>query len=239
MRHFGSNRRGCRIFPAPEQNDGVGMGMKQRTLLGIDCAISFHRWQVGHHHSEWFFAASLSPAQFLHCGWIRCITGQMESTDALTAIMPPLRTRSRSGFQSILAVHLLARKRQIMNVRAACGAGNRLSMEAAIPGIEVFLSAFAAHGEPCHCREWSVVRKVANNGEAWTALCAVDERVAVPSILRVDLRVAIHAQSQVGGDRLNSFHRLAIPLSRIPFPEKEVCRPPIDGRCARAVKLLH
>ncbi len=68
----------------------------------------------------------------------------------------------------------------------ASRAGVRLRVKSAIPGILVLRDARLAHPEARHRGELAVVRDPAHDREAWPAVGAVDERVAVPAIARVE-----------------------------------------------------
>ena len=83
-------------------------------------------------------------------------------------------------------------------MRSAFPAGIGLRMEAAVGRVGVFGSAFGAHREPLHARVWAVVGQLLYDGEARSAIGAVDERVAVTSIRRVEkLRQAVVAGREV------------------------------------------
>lgn len=56
-------------------------------------------------------------------------------------------------------------------------AGDRLGMEPAIGGIEVFRSAQRAHGKRCHGCFLTVIGQMANDGESRAAVRTVDQGI--------------------------------------------------------------
>jgi len=65
---------------------------------------------------------------------------------------------------------------------AADGTGVGLSVEAPVERVAVFGLAVRAHGKDAHCRLIAVVGHVQHDGEAWAAVSAVDERIAITSV---------------------------------------------------------
>ena len=85
--------------------------------------------------------------------------------------------------------------------RAAVGAGHRLGVEAAVGGIVVLGRAGGAQGEVAHGRVGPVVGEPERDGEAGTAVGAVDERVAGTAVAgSKQLGQAVVAHGDVGGD---------------------------------------
>src|SRR5215208_612919 len=93
-----------------------------------------------------------------------------------------------------LAVQLVAEAIQQLHLRAAEWAGVWLGVEAAVRGVVVLVLALGAHLEACHRGHGPVVGYRAGYGEAWPAVRAVGERVAVAPVRGVeDLRQALLA----------------------------------------------
>lgn len=86
------------------------------------------------------------------------------------------------------------------------GAGGGLRVKAPIKWIFVLSPASLAHREVTHRGPCSVVRNVFDDGEARTAVSAVNKGIAVTAILRVEqLGETIDAGSDVGRDGNKAF----------------------------------
>jgi len=84
---------------------------------------------------------------------------------------------------------------------AALPAGVGLGVEAAVEWVIVFGLAGGAHCECGHGGLWPVVGDAAGDGEAGAAVGAVEERVAVAAVTRIEkLAEAVGAGGGVGGD---------------------------------------
>src|SRR5690606_30479027 len=70
----------------------------------------------------------------------------------------------------------------VVQAWAAVGAGDGLGVETAVGGIVVFAGAALAHRESGHGGTGPVVGQRGDDGEAGTAVGAVDERVPVPAV---------------------------------------------------------
>src|SRR5271167_279354 len=70
--------------------------------------------------------------------------------------------------------------------RSTLPAGVGLGMKAAVQRILVFRKTCRAHGKPRHRRARPVIRNIANNSEARSAVGAIDERIAIAPVIRVE-----------------------------------------------------
>jgi hypothetical protein len=72
-------------------------------------------------------------------------------------------------------------------------------MEATIQWIFILSPASGTHLERCHGRGRAVVGDISDDREAGAAVGAVDERIAVAAVLRIEqLRQAVAADAYIG-----------------------------------------
>ena len=84
-------------------------------------------------------------------------------------------------------------------------------MEAAIERIGILGGALLAHGERRHGGGSAVVGQVVNNGEAWPTIRAVDKRVTVATVVRVEqLGHAVIAGGKLGRHKCGLCHVLIV-----------------------------
>src|ERR1039458_5846746 len=69
--------------------------------------------------------------------------------------------------------------------RSTLPAGVGLGVKAAVQRILVFRKTCRAHGKHRHRRARPVVRNIANDGEAWPAVSAVNKWIAIAPVIRV------------------------------------------------------
>jgi len=97
--------------------------------------------------------------------------------------------------------------------RPAHGTCIRLSMETPVEGVLILGLAIRAHNEAAHGGVGPVVGQRLDDGETWTAVGAVGERIAIAAVARVeDFGQAVGAGGDVGQhqDRLGAM-LLAVP----------------------------
>ena len=137
-----------------------------------------------------------------------------------TPLTATIRPSSRPRDRLVVAAH----------ARPARRARVRLGVEAAVARVVVLGLAGGAHDEAGHRRPRAVVRDAGDDREARAAVRAVDERVAIPPIGRVEeLREAGVAGRDVRGDR-----RVRAPGARaLPDHEVRASRPPERPRTPR------
>ena len=123
------------------------------------------------------------------------------------------------------------------SARPALRARQRLGVEAAVAGVVVLGRARGAEREPGHRGVGSVVGQPHGDREPRTAVRAVDERVAVPAVGRVEqLAQAVVAHGDVGRDERDPAARRGSRRSgsRPRGPQRAVrARPTRCSRCAR------
>lgn len=88
----------------------------------------------------------------------------------------------------------------------------RLSVEPPVERIFVLGAASFTHSECSHCCERPIIGDIFDDGEPGPAVCAVDERVAIPTIgLIEELPQTIRAGGDVRRNELVPFVPLAVP----------------------------
>ncbi len=161
--------------------------------------------QIGQHDGERFADPQLAAAQFGHGGGVAGVAGQMEATQPLDGDNAPVAQQSAGGLQRVLAggrFSCVARSLQ-PQARPTDGAGDGLGVEAPVEGVSVFSGTVGAEREAGHRCQRPVVGDVADDGEARAAVGAVDKRVAVAAVGRVEqLAQAVVADGHVGRDGL-------------------------------------
>jgi hypothetical protein len=126
----------------------------------------------------------------------------MEPADPLRRDDPAVSKESGGGTEGIGGLDRVAELVQQPQARTTRATGIRLRVEAAVQRRVVLAPAIGAHPEGRHGGRRAVVRHVAGDGEARSAVGAVRERIPVAAVCRIeDLGEAVHARRQVGGDR--------------------------------------
>ena len=72
-----------------------------------------------------------------------------------------------------------------VEVRAALWTGRRFGMKTAIVRRAIFMLALRAQRKVSHCRQWSIIGEVANDGEARATIGAIDKWIAMAAVCRV------------------------------------------------------
>ena len=128
---------------------------------------------------------------------IRCVAYQMEAAQALHSQDLPLKqqvdgaTKDRIAFfargtPGDVAKAAVGRHLAPTYMRTALEASIGLGMESPVFGIGVLMRAFRAHRELAHGRARAIVRQLVDDREAWAAVRAVDERIAITPVGRVE-----------------------------------------------------
>jgi hypothetical protein len=147
------------------------------------------RRRIRRHQRERLLLAVLAGPQRGHGPFVRRQAGEMEPADPLHGGDPAL---AQGGGD---------RRERHAQPGAALRARVGLRVEPAIGRVVVLRRAAVAHGEARHRRQRAVVRHVADDREAGPAVRAVDERVAVAAVGRVEqLPKAVLAGRGVGRD---------------------------------------
>ncbi len=174
--------------------------------------------EVAHHDGERLVGAALAAAEFEHRGLVGGVAGEVEAAQALDGDDAPCGDEFAAALDDGVAflagapdggdwpgvgrgaglrIALAPR-----DVRAALKAGIRLGVEAPVERIGVFGGAGGAHGEAVHGGHGAVIGQVADDGEARSAVGAVDEGVVVAPVCGVEeLADAVRAGGDVGRDQ--------------------------------------
>ncbi len=185
-----------------QQDRGLGraeVAFRQRT----DAAVSVGHRAVGKHHGKRFVGTSLSLAQPLDHGLLRGAGHQLESPQPLQGQDHAVGQPLGRGYQGLVTAGLPgALQVKQLQLRAAGGAGDWLSVKAPIGRVIVFLLAIITEREVAHRRAWPVVGQASNDRPAWPAVGAIGERIAVAALGGGgDFGPAIRADCQVRWDR--------------------------------------
>ena len=171
---------------APDEHDRARDAVEERDLGGGRLG---ERVRCGGHHRQGLLLTVLPRAQAGDGLLVGRVAGEVVAAEALDGQDPPLEQQSGG---------LLDRHRQPW---PALVAGDRLGVEAAVSGILVFAATGGTEREAGHRRAASVVGDGRHDREAGAAIRAVDERVAVASIGRVEeLLQAVVARGGVRRD---------------------------------------
>ena len=155
---------------------------------------SSRRGEVGHHHRERLVRPPLPLTEQSHGLRIGRITRQVEAAEPLDRHDRPA-SKHRADELDDIAFDTAARRVAELDPRTARRTRHGLRVEAPIAGSLVLLPAGLAHREVAHRRSRPVVREGLDDRESRTAVGAVDERVPVPAIVRVEEL----AQARVAG----------------------------------------
>ena len=200
-----------RLGPLAQQHDGAFGGFQGALLRLVDMARTARVGRARHHDGERLALTALALTQLRQRIGVRGVAHQMEAAKALhrndAAVEQQLdrfRENGIGGFAGIAPLRLLLALRKVhpADVRAAIPAGIGLRMEAAIERVGVFGGATRAHGEILHGRCRAIIGQRPDDGEARTAVRAVDERIAAATVFGVEQLVkAIVAGGQIGGNQ--------------------------------------
>ena len=206
-----------------QQDDAAFDRLHERPLRRLDLCPRLRRRDIGHHHRERLFFARLARTQAVDGDGIARVAGKMEAAQPLdghdvSAPEPCHCFRDRIDARDALPAHVEKRE-----LRAALGARIRLGVKAAIEGRAVFAETRCALLERCHARRRTIVRQVMRDRVARTTIGAVDERVPVASIVRIEhFAQTVAAERAVGPDRrgrataatLKDSEARSVPLGR-------------------------
>ncbi len=156
----------------------------------------------------------------------------------LMAMTSPASSRSIVAATGILRRNLRAIRRLQPNTRPANPARIRLRVKAPIQRIVVFRLARRAHGELRHRGLRPVIGNPPRNREARPAIGAVQKRIAIPAVRRIEqLAQAIRAGRRVGR---NPGAHLALHLAGDNPESRSRPSPPVrapqPNRCAPAAE---
>ena len=186
--------------PLFQQDDGPVIAAQQRFLRWADLAQAPRGLQIPAHERERLFVPLLAPTQARGDGRIVAAAGQVHPAQALDG-------DDAAGLDGLPGqLDGVARKLPPLGVAvehmgAADRTAVRLGVVAAVFDIVVLPVAVRAHGKAPHGGQGPVIGHVFDNGKAGAAVGAVDERIAVAPVLRVQqLPQAVRAETDVRGD---------------------------------------
>src|SRR4051812_29384328 len=134
------------------------------------------------HQRERFGIARLALAQFRHRLVAARVAGEMVSADSLDGGDPSSRELANGERDRVLG----GLRRSDPQRRPARGTADRLGMESPVSGILVLGAALLAHPEARHRRALAIVRRALDDRQPRPAIGAVDERIAVPAVCRIE-----------------------------------------------------
>ncbi len=182
-----------------QQHDGPLPNAKQSFGVGVDAAESRGGFEVRKHHSERFLEPTFALAQPLDRLRVRRIHRKVESAQPLHGndlAGPQLFCRRGDGIPHFQRATLRVPQ---FHLRPAFPAGVGLRVETAIPRIFVLGAAFAAHRKPRHRRARAVVGDSAHDAESRPAIGAVNKRIEIAAVGRIEqFAQAIRASGHVG-----------------------------------------
>ena len=158
-------------------------------------------FDVTEHDGERLLDAAFAFAERGYSRFRTCITGEMETTQSFYGGNAIFFEQMRGLPQGLGGVDERAIGRPELQQRTAIPASVRLRMKTAIGGIIVFGLTRGAHAKGSHGGARTVVRDVANDGEARTAVGAVDEGVAEAAVARIQhFAETVVADGHIGRD---------------------------------------
>lgn len=169
----------------PQEDDGTFRGGKE---FGLDCsnfAETPHGLQVWNHDGQGLSLPVLPPSELQDRFILERVAAQVVAADPFDGDDLPLPDPGAEKAERIGHWHLVPSGVGKLQPGPARGAGSGLGMEPAIAGVLILGPTCRAHGEPGHGRPLPVVWDVQDDGEAWTAVGAVEEGITTAAILRV------------------------------------------------------
>ena len=202
----------------PQEHDGPRRPGEHRFLFLAHEAQRSGRGHGRRHDSQGLSVAPLAPTQLGHCLGVVRVAHEMEAPQSLHRQDLPRhkhfhsRCENRIRLLARLADELIAVSPNTPRYRRpALEAGIGLGVEAAVERIGILGSAFLAHGERRHGGGSTVVGQVIDDGEAWPTIRAVDKRVTVATVVRIEqLGHAVIAGGKLGRHKCGLCHVLIV-----------------------------
>ncbi len=182
-----------------EHDRRFGRG-EQARFIRPEHGVLLHALEVGAHDRERLLVAVFALAQPPHGRIVRGVHEQLEAAEALDRHdLAGADGVGRSHHGSIAMRHDNAGRVPQGHLRTTHRAGVRLGVEAAVERVVVLALTGVAHHEVAHRRVRAVVRQLVDDAVARPAVGAVDERVAVAAVVRVEQFAAARlAEGDVG-----------------------------------------
>ena len=205
--------------PLAQQHDGPGGRREHARLVGRHLAYRTRRVDVCHHDGKGLAVAPLASSQFSECLLVCGVAYQMKPTEPLHSYDSALgQHRDCAGenrIRTIAALRLPLRRRSwsvVLHARlrvfpefnptqlgTALETGIGLRVKPTIAWIGILARAIGAHLKRRHGRLGTIVGQLIDDREARAAIRAVDERIPVAPVARVEqLCKAIVAGGQIG-----------------------------------------
>ena len=180
----GRHRLGQSLALRLEQNDGCLRAGQQGFLFRRHRAVAADDVQVPGHQREGLAAAALPGAQALHHVRLGRIAREMEASDAFDRHDVAHHQHATGRIHVVehgegFVVHRAAAEVLDPGARAAAVAGDGLGMEPTVGRILVLAPAGRTEREVPHGRVGAVVGRAFDDGEAWPAVGAVGEGIAI------------------------------------------------------------
>ena len=189
---------GAGLF-APEQDDGFLVAGEDGLLAGAQLAFAAHDGHIACHDSKGLDWAVLELAQAGDGFFVFGVAGEVKAADALDGDDAAAGEGAAGAGDGVLTTTGFIA--DDVELGAAVVAADRLGVVAAAVGIRVFCGAVGAHGEFLHAGAFTVVGHGVEDGEARAAGGAVDKRMEVAAVRRVEeFFAAFVAGGDVGGD---------------------------------------
>src|SRR5208283_710019 len=188
---------------ASSQQVDRSLRAEQQLARGIvHLAELLRRADIGNHYGKRLLDAPLALAQSSHRFSVGGVARKMKSAQALDGnYSAKLQAHNRLG-DRIGSLDPLPFRIPQLNLRPAFPTGVRLRVEAPVERIFILRAAGWAHRKRGHRGERTVVRNIAHDGEAWAAVGAVDERIAITAVGGIEhLAQAVGADGDIGRDK--------------------------------------
>jgi hypothetical protein len=145
-----------------------------------------YRLDIGQHDSEWLFVPMLSPSKFSNSAIVGRIACQMEAAQAFDrADLAQLQSFDELR-EWISRSNYFASPIAQFELRTANRARNRFGVKPSVKRVFILLKAGRAHDKARHGGLCPIVRHTANDRKPRSAICAIDKRIAIPSISRFE-----------------------------------------------------
>ena len=166
--------------------------------------------QIGNHHRERLFHPTLPLTQSIHGSRDGGIDGEMETAQTLDCDNLRGKKPGSGICDRVGTFDDLSRPIPEFDARAALPASVGLGMKTPVERIFVFRQTCRAHRKRRHRGARPVIRDIANDGKARSAVGAIDEGIAIATVARVEhFTHAIRADRDVRRNEGANFFALA------------------------------
>src|SRR5689334_2312501 len=189
---------------------GQELLVEPRNLGKLGCAR-----ESAHHHGKGLRLASLALAKALHDLGIVGTAGQMEAANPFDGYERPVPERTRCRLDDVPCTaewHPMIRGVDEPCPRSTVMTRVRLRVEAAVRRVVILGATLRAHVEVRHGRERTIIRYAAHDRESRTAVRAIDERIAVAAIRRIEQLAEALVTGRTVGHDLRTHVRGALAL---------------------------